>query len=57
MKEQFFGQPNGKGKFHIFNKDDSKSLCGRWAMPFFQVTERDMVKGNEKCNDNQDCKK
>ena len=55
-KELFFGDPNQKGKFHIFEGESRRSLCGRWCMPFTQFDENDLVRGTENCGEN-DCKK
>ena len=53
-KDLFFGQPNQRGKFHIFD-NDKRSLCGRWSMPFYTFEQEDIAKGNEKFNDKNDC--
>lgn len=53
-KKLCFGDPNQKGKFHIFD-EEKRSLCGRWAMPFTAFDEEDVVKGTEKCGES-DCK-
>ena len=53
MEAMFFGQPNQKGKFHIFDSD-KRSLCGRWSMPFLKPDDDDLVKGTEKPN-KDDC--
>lgn len=53
-KKLFFGDPNLKGKFHIFD-EEKRSLCGRWGMPFSKFDEEDLVKGTETCG-RDDCK-
>ena len=55
MNELYFGDPNEKGKFHIFN-NDKRSLCGKWSMPFTKFNDEDKVKGIENCG-TDDCKK
>jgi len=54
-KKLYFGDPNQKGKFHIFG-EDKRSLCGRWTMPFAQFDEEDLVRGTETCG-SSDCKR
>ncbi len=54
MEELYFGDPNKKGKFHIFNKE-KRSLCGKWSMPFTKFDKEDIVKGTETCG-SSDCK-
>ncbi len=49
----YFGDPNKKGKFHIF--EDGRSICGQWAM-FRNFDDDELVKGTEKCGED-DCKK
>ncbi len=54
MQKLFFGDPNRKGKFHIFG-EDKRSLCNKWGMPFFTPDEEDYLKGTETCA-GDDCK-
>ncbi len=58
MKEEkrlYFGDPNNKRTFHIFD-EEKKSLCGGWSMPFTQFDDEDLVKGTENCR-KDDCKR
>lgn len=53
--KMFFARPNSGRVFHIFNLD-KRSLCGRFAMPFFRPDEDDFITGDEDCI-SRDCKK
>ncbi len=52
----YFGDPNKKGKFHIFEDKSRRSLCGKWSMPFTTFDDDDLVIGTENCG-KSDCKK
>lgn len=42
--------------YHVFNKSDRRSLCGRFAMLIVTADSQEPVTGNETYKKGQDCK-
>lgn len=55
LKELYLTVPFGK-TFHIFDKEDNRSLCGKAAMIFVNEAECEEVTGKEVYRRGQDCK-